>query len=93
MTSPSLSCPFDPSVACRVIGEALQRNGKSGAHPSDYLNFYAIANRQKNADSDLKQKHNKGAEKAGAKPDKSFIHVHATCVHVSPQQSRWLAWH
>lgn len=58
-----------------MIGEALQRTGKSDAHPSDYLNFYAIANRQKSAAPDLK--HNKGAEKAGAKPDKSFIHVHA----------------
>ena len=58
-----------------MIGEALQRKGNPDAHPSDYLNFYAIANRQQSADPDLK--HNKGAEKAGAKPNKSFIHVHA----------------
>ena len=59
---------------CRVIGEALQQEG-SDAHPSDYLNFYAVANRQKSADPDLKR--NSGAEKAGASPNKSFIHVHA----------------
>ena len=58
-----------------MIGEALQRKGDPDAHPSDYLNFYAIANRQKESDPGLK--HNSGAEKAGAKPDKSFIHVHA----------------
>ena len=58
-----------------MIGEALQRKGDPDAHPSDYLNFYAIANRQKGSDPDLK--HNSGAEKAGAKPNKSFIHVHA----------------
>ncbi len=63
---------------CRVIGEALQRKGKPDAHPSDYLNFYAIANRQKSADPDLK--YNKGAQKAGASPDKSFIHVHAKVI-------------
>lgn len=63
------------NIAHRVIGEALQRKGDPDAHPSDYLNFYAIANRQKGSDPHLK--HNSGAEKAGAKPDKSFIHVHA----------------
>ena len=63
------------TYTCRVIGQALQRKGNPDAHPSDYLNFYAIANRQQSADPELK--HNKGAEKAGAKPNKSFIHVHA----------------
>ncbi|KAL0024770.1 hypothetical protein WJX79_004892 [Trebouxia sp. C0005] len=62
----------------KVIGEALQRKGHPDAHPSDYLNFYAIANRQKGSDPALKR--NSGAEKAGAKPDKSFIHVHAKTI-------------
>ena len=61
-----------------MIGEALQRQGSSDAHPSDYLNFYAVANRHKEADPELKR--NSGAEKAGAQPNKSFIHVHAKVI-------------
>ncbi|KAL3155264.1 hypothetical protein ABBQ32_013195 [Trebouxia sp. C0010 RCD-2024] len=58
----------------RVIGEALQRKG-SDAHPQDYLNFYALANRHKEADPELD--YNKKSEKGGAHQSKSFIHVHA----------------
>ena len=60
---------------CRVIGEALERKGNAQAHPSDYLNFYCLANRQKPSGANIKR--NSGAEKAGAQPDKSFIHIHA----------------
>lgn len=62
------------NVIFRVIGEALQRKG-SDAHPQDYLNFYALANRHKEAEPDLE--YNKKSEKGGAHQSKSFIHVHA----------------
>ena len=69
-------------IVGRVIGEALQRKG-SDAHPQDYLNFYALANRQKEADPDLD--YNKKSEKGGAHQSKSFIHVHAKVSQTSFQ--------
>jgi hypothetical protein len=65
------------SLHCRVVGEALARNGLIGQHhPRDYLNFYCLGSRR-----DTRGPHGEAAaqpRKCGkSKPRRSFIHVHA----------------